>query len=394
MATARGAFSKGDVLAALPARTSGSTLLIQELGGSSPLLFRLKGSFGVEVGAEWGSELRGEVRTPIGSSEGYSTVTGRSWGKTEMGLSLDAAFLRRKDIEVQGTFPPATLDHVRSMFETLQDRGRECLVQLGSLVRRGTLRNVAVAPGRGHALGLDGAPDVQGFNLTLKLTWEWAGRGVPAASASPPASGADVAGKLTASDAAFGAAMAQGQDDFDPDALTAISGAIGKVRGAASQLRRTMRQIGSFAQAPARLINETLAAARSLGNLCNDLDNLLGDTRDAYLALGAAARSTAAALGPRPSALAKAQRAKGAIRGANQQAMEACVDVFDAIAKRKTRRVGVAPGQSLADVARREGGGADAWPEIATFNQLAGQVVPPGVTEVEIPESFYRHGGS
>lgn len=369
----------------LPAEAFSPTLLIQELGGSSPLKIMLKGSFGLEQGSEWASELRGETRTPLGASEGYSTVTGRTWGKTEMGLSLDAAYLRRGDLTVEGTLAPVTLDHVRGLFEALQDRGRECLVQFGGLVRRGVLREARTTPGRGHMLGLDGGRGAPGFNLTLKLVWEWSGRGIPQAGVDGPATPADVAGKVAAADAAFAAALALSEDAFHPNVLEAISGAIGKVRGAASQLRRTVRQVGSLVQAPARLANEALATARSLGNVCNDLDNLLSDTRDAYLALGPAASGVAAAGGVRPSALAKAQKAKGAVREANQQAMDAVVDVFDAIAKRKPRRVAVRPGQSLADVARTELGAADRWPEIASLNQLAGQVVPAGVTSVELP---------
>lgn len=375
-----------DVRAALPARSVGQLLVIRELGGSSPIKIMLQGSFGLEVGAEWGSELRGETRTPLGSSEGYSSASGRTFGKTEMALALDAAFLRRRDITVENAPIPFTPEDVLGLFERLQDRARDCLVQFGALSRRGVLRNAVAAPGRGYSVDFGtGEATAPGFNIGLKLTWEWSGRGEPAAAVTPPTSGSDIAGKLAGADSGYGAALAEMQDAFDPDALTAISGAIGRVRGSLSKLRSTVRQVGALINAPARLINEALAAARSLGNTLNDLDNLLGDTRDAYLALGAAARSTAAALGPRPASLAKAQKAKGAVRDANQQAMEACVDVFDAIAKRKTRRVGVRPGQSLADVARTELGAADRWPEIASKNQLAGQVVPAGVFEVELP---------
>jgi hypothetical protein len=88
-----------DVRADLPARATGQRLLITEIGGSSPMRLELQGSFGLEVGSEWQSELRGETRVPLGASNGYSSVLGRSWGETEMTLALDAQFLRRHDIK-------------------------------------------------------------------------------------------------------------------------------------------------------------------------------------------------------------------------------------------------------------------------------------------------------
>lgn len=360
-------------------------LVIQELGGASPARLTLRGGFGVEQGAEWVSELKGETRTPMGSAEGYSAITGRSFGRTEMTLNLDGGHLKRADFEVENLVGPFEVADVLLIFQQLQDRGRECLVSLGSFVRRGVLRQVKARPKGGHSVDLFGNRTAPGLNLDVVLTWEWAGRGALPSTETPPASPSDIAGELGAADAGFGLAMAEAADAFAPDALTAISGAIGRVRGSLSKLRATVLQVGSLVTAPARLVNEAMAAARSLGNTVNDLENLVGDTRDAYLALGPAAEGVAQALGPRPSALVRAQRAKKAIREANQQAMAAVVALFDAIARRKGRRVAVAPGQSLAEVARRELDSADRWPEIASLNQIDGQVVPPGVTEVEIP---------
>lgn len=376
-----------DVRADLPARATGQRLLITEIGGSSPIRLELQGSFGLEVGSEWQSELRGETRVPLGASNGYSSVLGRSWGETEMTLALDAQFLRRRDITVENVPTPFTPEDVLKLFERLQDRGRACLVQLGALGRRGVLRKAIAVPGRGYSVDFGtNQATAPGLNLSLRLTWEWSGRGEPGPAPEPPATGADLAGQLGAADSAYGLALAEMSDAFDPDALTAISGAIGRVRGAISQLRRTVRQLGSLINAPARLASEALAAARSLGNVLNDCETLIGDTRDAYLAAGEAAKGVTQALGPRPSALARAAKAKGALRDANQQAMAAVCDVFDAIARRKRRRVAVRPGQSLADVAREQFGAADRWPEIARVNGFAGQVVPPGTTEVELPE--------
>lgn len=376
-----------DLERGLPNEAVGQRLLIRELGGSNPIRIELKKSFGLEVGSEWASELRGETRTPIGASEGYSSITGRTWGDTEMTLALDAAFLRRDDLKVENVETPTTPEGVLLLFQQIQDRGRACIVQFGVFSRRGVLRKASAIPGRGYTVDFgsrqQGAP---GMNLALKLTWEWSGKGEPGPAPEPPATGADIAGQLGAADSGFGLALADMDGAFDPDAITAISGAIGRVRGQISKLRQTVRQLGSLATAPARLANEAMAAARGLGNALNDLEEQIGDTRDAYLALGKAADDTRRALGPRPSGLAKATAAKGSIRGANQQAMDACIAVFDAIAKRKRRRVTVRPGQSLADVARVELGAADRWREIADLNDLAGQVVPLGRTAVDLPE--------
>lgn len=302
-------------------------------------------------------------------------------------LSLDATFLRRDDLRIENAEAPSSPEDLLVLMQRLQDRARLCLVQLGVFSRRGVLRSVKAAPQGGHAVNFAsrqaGPP---GMNLELRLTWDWIGRGEPGVAPEPPATGAEVAGQLGAADSAYGLALADMGEAFAPDAITALSGGIGRIRGQVSALRRTVQQIGALASAPARLANEALAAARGLGNALNDLEQQLGDTRDAFLALGKAARDTRRALGPRPSALAQAGRARGALRDANQLAMGACVAVFDAIAKRQRRRVAVRPGQSLADVARVELGSADRWREIAELNDLAGQVVPPGRTAVDLPE--------
>jgi hypothetical protein len=377
---------RGNALAvgqALPPEASGVALVIQELG-PGPITLTLRRGLGIEVGAEWATETKGETRTPMGASEGYGSVTGTSYGKTEMTLSVDPAHLRPGDLTVVGTVPPSSSNLILALFEALQARARSCLVQVGPLVRRGLLRQVRVVPGRGASVDLGGSRVGATFGYTLGLTWDWSGLGAPVATPEQPPSGADLAGQLGAADSGFGFALAEADDAFDPDALTALSGAIGRVRGQVSQLRRTVAQIGSLAAAPARLARDALAAARSLGNVINDLETQLGDTRDAYLAVGKAAESTATALGPRASATAKAARAKGAIREANQAAMEAVLALFDGLARRQGRRVAVRPGESLADVARRALGDAERWPEIASKNGLAGQVVPDGVREVEL----------
>lgn len=369
--------------AALPSVASGVTLVIQELG-PGPITLLLRRGLGIEEGAEWTTETKGETRTPMGSADGYSSVTGTSYDKTEMTLSLDPAHLRPGDLSVVGTVPPTNAEQILALFEALQARARSCLVQLGPLARRGILRRVAVRPGRGASVDLGGGRTAPSFGFALVLTWEWSGLGEPVARPEQLPSGADLAGQLGAADSGYGLALADAGDAFDPDALTAIRGAIGRVRAGVSQLRRTVQQIGSLAAAPARLASEALAAARSLGNVINDLEQQLGDTRDAYLAAGKAAQGVGRALGPRASAMARAQRAKGAIREANQAAMEAVLALFDGLARRQGRRVAVRPGQSLADVARTVLGDAEQWPEIARKNGLAGQVVPDGVREVEV----------
>lgn len=362
--------------------------IVRELGGSTPIRLELRGGLLPEIGALFPSEQRGDTFTPYGSAEGFSTVTGLTYGTTEMTCSWDAAFMRSDDLVVENAERNLSPEGLLRVFRLLQRRGRECLVQVGEFTRRGVLAKAEPKPGRGYFVDPStGALGPGGFNLEVVLSWRWSGEAEALAPPDPPpVAGAEVFRMLSLADAGYGLALADMGGAFDPDAITAISGAIGRVRGQISKLRQTVRQLGSLASAPARLANEAMAAARGLGNALNDLEEQLGDTRDAYLALGKAAEDTRRALGPRPSGLAKATQAKGSIRGANQQAMEACIAVFDAIAKRKRRQATVRPGQSLADVARSELGSADRWPEIAELNDLAGQVVPPGRTAVDLPE--------
>lgn len=387
MATARQQGLSTQVRAALPSASGGARLVVTELEGADPIQVVLGGGASVEVGAEWASELRGETRTPIGSSEGYSAVTGVTLGKTEMQCSWDAAFLRRDDVQTTNANPPQRVEDVLGLFQSLQRRGRECLVQLGPFSRRGVLRSAVATPGKGHALDIYGGASTRGVNLGVKLSWEWAGRLERPRPAEPPASPGDIAGKLGAADAKYGFALGALSElaDAVPNAMADLQASVRGVRRQLGNLRKAVRAVGSLVTAPSQVAAGLLAAAKGLGKALHDCEELLGETTDVALAAAGAFGATGLHPGPTPGVLARAGRARGAVRDANADAMDACVAAFDALSRRRARRVPVAPGQLLADVARAQLGAADRWPEIAAANGFAGQVVPPGVTEVALP---------
>jgi hypothetical protein len=348
---------------------------VTELEGSAPITVELRDGLMVERGAEWASELRGSGYTPIGADRGFSTVTGVTWGTSELTLSWDAAFMKPSQIKAANAPAVGSPEDLLALFVTLQRRGRECLVQVAGFTRRGVLRKVSGRPGRGYQVdvttGQLGA--AAGTNLGVVLSWEWTGDGssfVPARALQTPP---QIAGSLGGASAALGAALAKG-DLLDPSLLDSLRGGIGRMREGMSSLRTSLRKVGDLARAPAALVNETLAAARSLGNVVNDFDSLLHDTADDYLAAGKGV-----------TALAAAKGVVGSMASASHDAAGAVVAVFDAFASRKPKVIGVRPGASLADVARAELGSADRWPEIAALNEIQGQIVPLGTFEVELP---------
>ena len=141
-----------------------------------------------------------------------------------------------------------------------------------------------------------------------------------------------------------------------------------------TSLRKTLKGVGDLARAPAKLANDAIATARALGNTLHDLDNIIADARDEYAAAGAGA-----------AALLRGRRGKGEAQKALGDGFAAVAALLDAFERRKPRSVGVRPGQSLVEVAKRELGSGDRWSEIAEKNEIAGQTVPAGMFVVDLP---------
>lgn len=368
-------------------------LVIQELEGSKPIRIELRRGAGVEQGAAWESELRGSVYTPIGARAGVSTVTGVTWGTTEMTLHLEGAFFRSGDVEVDGAVQPESIADIQQLFERLQQRGRECAVALGDYQRRGVLRGIKSTPGRRTTVQLSGQPGDVDLNRELTLKWEWTGLNEGALEPQMSTSGGELAGQLGGVDAKLGKALASALDITAPDFLTGIRAGIGRLRAGVSNLRSKLRSVGSILQTEAKLVNEALSAAQGLGNIISDFQMLLSDTDDAAKAIGPAAEGVGASVtkGDRmflsPADTVRSKTAASDAQKATDAAAEAVANVLDAFERLRpaqTRRVPVHRGQSLADVAREHLGDADRWTEIASRNGLIGQVVPAGVTQLEL----------
>lgn len=365
--------------------------VVEEIEGTSPIRIELSGGLIPILGAEMPSELRGSSYTPLGAREGYSTVTGLTWDKSEMTCAWDAAFMRRDEMALQNIDIVFGPEGLLEAFVTLQKRGRECLVQLGPFTRRGVLRKTGPKPGRGYSVDpATGALAGPGVNIEVSLSWEWTGDGLPSAAGDAPTNGTGLAGQLGGASTKLGAGLAD-IGAFDPDLATSIGSAIGKLRKGIGDLRKTLKGLGDLARLPAKTASQLLGAARSVGNLVNDARNLLSDTTDDFKALGEAAKGAAAAVGlggvvgPTAAKKAAAKRAAKGIAEGVDATVDAVVAIFDAIARRKPRTVGVRPGQSLAEVARAQLGTADRWPEIAEANGIDGQAVPAGTFQIEIP---------
>lgn len=369
-------------------------LVIQEIEGSAPIRIELRGGASVEQGASWESELRGSIYTPIGARSGVSTVTGITWGTTEMTLHLEGAFLRPDDVRVEGAALVETVEDIQALFERLQQRGRECAVILGDYQRRGVLRGIKSTPGRRGGVDLWGERSRPGLNREVTLKWEWGGPNEATIEQPKDVSGSALAGQLGGVDAKLGKALASALDITAPDFLTGIRAGIGRLRAGVSNLRSKLRGMGSILQTEAKLINEALMAAQGLGNIISDFQMLLSDTDDAAKAIGPAAEGVGASVtkGDRmflsPADTVRSKTAASDAQKASDAAAEAVASVLDAFERLRpaqTRRVPVHRGQSLADVAREHLGDADRWTEIASRNGLIGQVVPAGVTQLELP---------
>lgn len=351
------------------------SLVIEELEGTELISVELSGSLMPEVGTTFASKTTGGKFTPIGQKNAIQAVTGLEWDDTEMSLALDAVFFRDGDAKIVGADDiEITPEGLTSLFVRLQKRARACSVRLAGFARVGLLREVTPEPGRAYLVQpITGAVGPAGVNIALKLRWEWRGEDIPTAGQEVAVIGDEVAGKLEASDSALASALAD-EDPFEPDFFERVNAAAGNLRKGINDLRKQLKGLGDLARAPAKAANNLLSAARTVGNLANAFDDLLSDTADEYRAVGT-----------NVGTLLRMKRAAGAATSAVGGARDAVVAIFDALERRKKREIGVRPGANLADIAAAELGSAARWEEIATLNELPGQIVPKGVYSVELP---------
>lgn len=350
-------------------------LTIGEVEGSDPISITLKGGAMVEVGASFGVKSLGGKSTPLGASYSILAVTGVDFPDTTMKLALDAPFLRSSDAVATGgatmTLSP------EGIVETLQKlvlRGRLCNVELGPFARLGILREITPTPNRGYLVDpqtgrLAGRA---GVNIELELRWEWAGQGIPQTPGAVTPSTAELGLDLSRAEASISAALAT--DAFAPGLLESLGDGLGNIRKGVSDVRKAIKGVGDLASAPARIANQAIATARALGNVVNAFHETLSDVGDEY----AAAKAGAAGL-------LASRRAKGAAKAGADAMLAAVTSVLDALERRRPLLVGVRPGQSLVDVAVKHLGSGDRWGEIASRNEIGGQVVPSGVFSVEVP---------
>lgn len=349
-------------------------LAIEETG-PSPIRLILRGSTMPVVGAEFPVKARGGTYMPLGAKQGTSTVTGVEWDVTEFTFKWEVPFFNIKDdVLVTGaTIAPKTPEDLFKVFQEILSRGREVVVQLGVFSRRGILREARPKPNRGYLVDpTSGDPTTPGTNLEVIVRFEWSGEGIPLLVPEPAASVEDVNAAISAA-AAEVASVLDDEDPFAPDLFEALGNALSNLQSGISQLRNDLKKMGDFAKAPAKLANKALGTLRSVGNLWSDLENTVSSVGDEYLAVADNA-----------SSLFRARNNKGKIRDAATKALNAIADAIAAIESRKKRVVGVRPGQSLVEVAKKELGSADRWQEIADLNGISGQRVPAGTYSVEV----------
>ncbi len=349
-------------------------LVVEEVG-TSPIKVTLRGGCMPVVGAEFPVKTRGGVYMPLGAKRGISTVTGVEWDVTEFTFRWEVPFFNiNEDVTVSGaSILPHVPEDLFKVFQEIVSRGREVNVQLGVFYRTGVLREAKPKPGRGYLVDpLNGSPTTPGTNLEVVLRFEWNGEGIPLVAPEPVATVDDVNGAISAA-AADVAAVLDDEDPFAPDLFEALGNALSNLQAGISQLRNELKKLGDFAKAPAALANKALGTLRSVGNLWSDMDNIVSSVGDEYLAVGTSA-----------SSLFRSKTNKGKIRDAATAALNAIADAIAALEKRKKRVVGVRPGQSLADVAKRELGSPDRWQELADLNSISGQRVPVGTYSIEV----------
>ncbi len=365
-----------NLLGPAPSQVSQS-LTIQELEGTNAIQVILRGGMMVEVGATFGTTVRGGKYTPIGATRATLSVTGLEYDDTEMSLAFDAQFMRVGDYAVTNyPIEKPSPEAFTKLLQTLQKRGRECNVTCASFSRRGILRNVTPTPNRGYSVdiltGKQGP--TAGANVGLKLKWEWSGEGIDASPVPIPISGDEASGKLA--DAGARLAVSVPEDPFEPDLFSSLDSLARKMQKGIGDLRKDLKGLGDLAKAPAKALNKLEASCRALGNVTNDFHETLSSVGDEYKAANAG-------LG----ALLHAKRACGDAKAAGNAVSEALAAVFDAIASRKARLIGCRPGQSLAELAAKELGNAELGAALAEQNEITGAIVPKGVYSLS-----YRSG--
>lgn len=370
--------AKGPVFSASPlSLTIDSELqsfVIEEVEGAAPVRVLMRGGFMPERGAQWTSETKGGKTIPIGARKAILSATSEDVGDTELSLNLDAAFLKPNRITVTGLSYTFTPEGILDLFEQLRARARLCNVQVGPMARVGILRQVKATPKGGYAVNpATGDLGSFGVNLDVVLKFEWSSFGVATVAPITVVDGRTEAGILAAADGKIAAGIT---DPFAPDLFTGLNDAIGNFRAGVTGLRNAVKGVGDLARAPARVANNAFAAARSVGNVYHDLDNVLADTADEYK-LAAAGGSIARLMG--------AKRSAGSVRDGANDAMDSACRILDALINRKRKVVGCRPGDSLAAIAKKYLGDAGRWSAIADANGLAGQIVPTGTYSLEIP---------
>lgn len=354
-------------------------LLIEEIepgaDGEQPIAIELSGSVMPQVGATWGSKVTGGKFTPIGQKWAIQSVTGVEWDDTEMVFSLDAVFFRDGDVKVIGADDiEITPEGLHRLFVRLQKRARACSVRIAGFARVGVLREVKAQPGRAYQVQpITGEPGPPGVNIELSARWEWRGEDIPNPRLDIVFIGDELAGRLESADSRLASALAD-SDPFAPDFFEKLNAAAGNLRKGINDCRKALRGLGDLARAPAKAANNILSAARTVGNLITAFEDILSDTADEYRAVGT-----------NVGTLLRMKRAAGAASSAAHDARDVVASIFDALEQRKGRSIGVRPGANLADIAAAELGSAARWEEIATLNELPGQIVPKGVYSVELP---------
>jgi hypothetical protein len=348
---------------------------LRELEGPGAATLTLTGPAAALAGPSLEGEARGGAFVALGSVEALLTVSGVAPGQTDFSFAWSAANLRPSHVTASGIDAVARPESLKEAFFTLKARGRVCLVDLpGGRARRGVVRKVSEKPGRGYARDpATGAP-LQGADCEVTVTFAWAGSGeAPAAPDGAFETGEQLAGDLGDGLDAIGSAAADAAP-FDRGFLEQLDDATNNVRSAGANLRALLRGKGPLGSLPADLARQVRASARALGTELSRLDAVLSDTPDVYQAAGTSFAD-----------VVRGRAASGEIKGATFDLMARIADLFAALDARSPRSVRVRPGQSLAQVSAAEFGDRNRWPEIATYNGLAGQFVPDGVFSVELP---------
>lgn len=352
---------------------SNQYLRIEEVEGSDPISLTLSGgALPSREGLAFETKQTGSKHIPIGSKRATQAVSGIEHLDTEMKLYVEVPFIGPGDVRTANAQQPRTPEDLADTLRRFQERGRQLQVSLGAYVRIGRLAGCKVEPTRGNEINFLGLRVPPGMNAEVTLTFEWSRLPDEKSAAQGVLAGPDLAGSLAAVSAKMSTLLSP--DAWAEGVFDKIRDGISSVLSSIEGLKNLCRRVNSLVTAPARLANALLAAAKGAAKALSELDDILTRTPDEDLA-------------PYPGfvVMVRAKRAAGDLRANVGDGMAAVVAVFDALASRRAREVGVRPGESLALVAKRELGSADRWPAIAALNEIAGQVVPPATFIVEVP---------